>query len=864
MYILKKIFVSYSSKDKNFVNKIIEKLPRDSFWVDYFDLDFGDNILDKIESGIIKCSEFLLILSKNSLESKWVKQEADMAVIRSLKDGFMKIRVVQLDDCIIPLRFQPLKYLSIKEEITEDRLVEKILKYLMKKGEDEKKDFEFRRFVNRNRETDLIQGYILDNDTKIINLTGLYGIGKTTLLNESISRILKNPDIIKVTFTRSFFGSRLCKELCALAKIDLPNEKDSEEEINKKNIQAIEELISQNKIIIFDDFQNVIDENNIPIKDVGSLIEHCSKIDVLKKCPLFIISTRKFKLNLENIESIKSIRLRGLEDKFIEMIVKMELRDVSNYSKIDNELKERFIKSLCTYPLAAKFAAPLLEDYSVEFVLENIQYIQKLRIDLARVLLSKIEISTSQEEILELLGFSEDALSISEIQEILGINKDILLNDVDYLVQHNFIEFEKDKIGLHPILIDIFSSKAITAGIIKKEGDKITSAFKIIFQKTKTGELEYVHWLSKLQRIYIITGKFDEAQKIWYNCKGELKSTIMDLYTRSRNYDLALKYCNKYLEDEPDDFSVKMFKIKSLIRLSKHDIALELVNELLDKQPKNPILLHQKARVYLRNTRIPDNYKISKELLLKALSYRKDYFPVIRDLAETLLYLGDLDESERYLNDALNKAPLDQYILTLYGKVLGELGKGDEAIARLKIALGNIPDAAPFFHRLGWLYQKKGDFQEAYKYYKKACDLDNHYFEARFGLIYCCIQLEGKLHEAKSHIEELEKVVFGRSKDILACLKAEYSLKEGDIEGAYKIIQRILFNNQSDIIILGSAIKITIAMSKKWFKDGLKTKAEELANEVERYIEQIETLSPLDPYIQTYKRWLKDLLNGFK
>ncbi|MFH1849534.1 MAG: tetratricopeptide repeat protein, partial [archaeon] len=673
-----------------------------------------------------------------------------------------------------------------------------------------------------------------------------------------------NPDIVKVSFTKSFFGSRLCKELCALARIDLPNDKDSDEELNKKNIQAIEELISQNKIILFDDFQNVIDENNAPMKDVSFLIDHCSKIDILKKCPIFIISNRKFKVNVENIDTIKSISIRGLEDKFIERMVIMELRDVSKYNKIDIELREKFIKSLCTYPLAAKFSASLIEDFSIEFVLENIQYIKKLRIDLARVLLSKIEVSNAQERILQLLGFSEDALSIDEIQEILGTSKGILLNDIEYLVQYNFVEFEKLKIGLHPILIDIFASKAITAGIIKNESEKIISAFKIIFKRTTIGELDYVHWLSKLQRMFIITGNLIEAQKIWYNCKGELKSTIMDLYSRSRNYELALEYCNKYLEDEPEDFSVKMFKIKSLIKLSKYDVALELVDELLTKQSKNPILLHQKARVYLRNRRLPDNYKKSRELLLKALSYRKDYFPVIRDLAETLLYLGELDESEKYLTNALNKAPLDQYILTLYGKVLGELGKADEAIARLKIALGNIPDAAPFFHRLGWLYQKKGDCTEAYKYYKKACDLDNHYFEARFGLIYCCIQLEGKLDEAKSHIDELEKVVSGQGKYILASMKAEYSLKEADVEGAYNIIQIVLSKNKSDVIILGSAIKITIAMSKKWFKDGLKTKAEELANQVERYIEEIETLNPLDSYIQTYKRWLNDLFDSFK
>jgi len=70
---------------------------------------------------------------------------------------------------------------------------------------------------------------------------------------------------------------------------------------------------------------------------------------------------------------------------------------------------------------------------------------------------------------------------------------------------------------------------------------------------------------------------------------------------------------------------------------------------------------------------------------------------------------------------------IGSYFDTIW-KGLGELGKVDDAIIRLKVALGNIPDSAAFFHRLGWLYQKKRDFHEADKYYKKSCELNEHLF----------------------------------------------------------------------------------------------------------------------------------------
>ncbi|MEK6967441.1 MAG: TIR domain-containing protein [Nanoarchaeota archaeon] len=851
-----KIFISHSSKDNEFIKKLVEKLPTDTYWVDYVDLDLGDSILEKIEAGIIECSDFLLILSRNSLESKWVKYESEMATIRSLKDGFMRIRVVNIDGCKVPLRFQPLKYLTIEEEKTQDNLLDKLVSSIMKKSSGGS-DTEFRRFVDRNSETDQLQGYILDKETSIIVLMGMYGIGKTTLLLESISRIWKNPQITKIVFSEAFFGSRLTKELCALANLELPSETADKDELKNKNIAAIEELISQKRILIFDDFQKILDETGSPAEDVAALIKHCAKISLLKKSPLFIVSTRKPNLNIEDPDSQKNLKVTGLEDKYIEMILKMELKNISKYEDRSQDERKRFIQSLCTYPLAAKFAAPLLEDYSLEFVMDNVKYIKQLRIDLARVLIGKAKISESQEQILEILGFCEDKLSLAEILEILGKEREAILIDIDYLVQHNFLEFEKLNIGLHPILVDIFYSKAMTSGIIKKDGERVIQKFKEIFSKTESGKIEWVHWLSRLQRIYLISGRWNEAKDLWRNCEGELKVAIRDLYTKSKNYDLALQYCDKYLMDDPDSFSVNVWKIKCLIRMLDFQTAQITIDEMLQKYQNDIILLHQQARIFLKNKKSKDHLKRAKELLLKILAKNPRYIPVKRDLAETLLYLGEIPDSERYLTEALEMAPLDEYLLTLYAKVMGKQNRIEPAIERLKLALGNIPDSAPFFHRLGWLYQKKGDIKNAYDNYLKSCELNSNYFEARLGLIFCCIQLN-KLDGAKKEIDELEKTITGQSRFVLESLKAEYLSKRGELEAAYELSQRVLKTDRSEIT-LGAAIKIGIEMAKKRFDEGLSAKAKEIANSVEDYIRQLEEENPLATYLQTYKNRLKEL-----
>lgn len=44
-------------------------------WYDTFELCIGDNLLEKIHEGLNACSHLIVILSKHSVQSRWVKEE---------------------------------------------------------------------------------------------------------------------------------------------------------------------------------------------------------------------------------------------------------------------------------------------------------------------------------------------------------------------------------------------------------------------------------------------------------------------------------------------------------------------------------------------------------------------------------------------------------------------------------------------------------------------------------------------------------------------------------------------------------------------------------------------------------------------
>lgn len=77
----RKIFISYSIKDLDFVEKISEDLNRNDFQVVKYNdaLLVGDNIRDKLEQSISKADSIVVVLSKKASESPWISEEIALA-----------------------------------------------------------------------------------------------------------------------------------------------------------------------------------------------------------------------------------------------------------------------------------------------------------------------------------------------------------------------------------------------------------------------------------------------------------------------------------------------------------------------------------------------------------------------------------------------------------------------------------------------------------------------------------------------------------------------------------------------------------------------------------------------------------------
>lgn len=141
------IFISYSHKDKEFVDKLAAHLIKNKarVWIDKWELNLGDSIISKVQDAIQEASALLVILSKNSTQSEWCKKELNTGLIRELDEKRVVVLPVLLEDCDLPVFLRDKLYADFRENFDSglNTILEGIAKHITAdvRGRVENSDF---------------------------------------------------------------------------------------------------------------------------------------------------------------------------------------------------------------------------------------------------------------------------------------------------------------------------------------------------------------------------------------------------------------------------------------------------------------------------------------------------------------------------------------------------------------------------------------------------------------------------------------------------------------------------------------------------------------------------------------------------
>lgn len=108
-----KIFLSYKSEDRPFVQQLRERLIGWGYetWMDVFDIPKGANWPDEIDAGLNACDVVLGVLSPLAVKSRNVKNEWDWAIVYN-----KPLVLLMHEPCYVPMHYISINYISFVGE----------------------------------------------------------------------------------------------------------------------------------------------------------------------------------------------------------------------------------------------------------------------------------------------------------------------------------------------------------------------------------------------------------------------------------------------------------------------------------------------------------------------------------------------------------------------------------------------------------------------------------------------------------------------------------------------------------------------------------------------------------------------------
>lgn len=112
-----KVFISYSSKDRAYAERLVSALVLNAVqvWYDQRDLKVGQQIHDKIQESLLQVDFLGVLLTRNSLASTWVKEELTLAKQRELEERNVVILPLLFEQVSLPLHLRSRKYADFSD-----------------------------------------------------------------------------------------------------------------------------------------------------------------------------------------------------------------------------------------------------------------------------------------------------------------------------------------------------------------------------------------------------------------------------------------------------------------------------------------------------------------------------------------------------------------------------------------------------------------------------------------------------------------------------------------------------------------------------------------------------------------------------
>lgn len=772
-----RFFISHSGTDKALAVEVADLL-RPEAWVDLYEIDVGDILLEEIARGIEQATDFVLLWSVNSSASRWVRFEFHMAFIRWLEENALNLRIVSIDRSEVPLYFRP--FLQLRNVRNAAQISEGL------SGRPPKLPAT-RSFVNRSSEIGRVEQAFYSPELRHVWAWGVQGIGKRSMLRQAFSRLSPDPDRFKEIALRGGIGY---VELNLLASAALGTEPVADgtdaDRVRNDTLALIAQYIGGGGIWCFTEAQHWLRDDATPtpiLSDIFGLMESTGAQRLV--C---FSSTRQLQMS---DPSLVKMRLSGLAADFGVALLQQRGADPAL-----SDLRS-LSEALDGHPLALEIAAA--DEPADEAAVQEQLY------SVANQIVGSIELKPATTRLLEVVAAVDGPLPGEALGRYLEISAAEYQAAVQEASSYSLIEeSERGYLQSHAMVRDFFL-RSFRRG---DEGSQALSRLADLslesLRDTKVGTASYIDSLTTSFRLLALSMRLQDAFKLRQDLSGVLFQAAVELY-QSRRYREALPYFEEVVQRQQGDIEPDLYRARCLAYLGRVGEARETLSRLTEPGDQARVL-----RVKGRVEYVAENYERAASYYELALSSGRRYAPLLVDLAQARLRSGEWVKARAAIESAVavSRDNPSAYALNIHSQVLEHFGDLDASRLAMEAAVLRDPANASYHHRLGRIAELGGDKASARREYETSIRLDPDLPESLLSLASVCAELRD-FDAAKSALSLVSRRHAVRPA-VLHNVTAKVAYIAGDLAAAQRAIDSAMATSRDDKN-LGLAARILIA-----------------------------------------------------
>lgn len=753
-----RVFLSHSSKDKDLVELVHEELGKKNAWYDAADIENGESIPEKISEGIRCATHYVLFWSYEAKKSNWVTAELNAAFIKMMANN-CKFMIFTLDNTELPELLKPYKYDKIDKnniEYAANIVVEKILSQ-------EGTFTKLSEFIDRTKEIGDIEARVREG-YKLIILNGILGIGKSTLAEKAINWLYSNRAMARIVIDFNIIPgiAELALELSNKTKKRLINNNKSEIE-QKENIRYLMECISEaNILLILKDVKPWLNEDGTMNKNLLFLTDMIVNTEMFL-FPTLMTTSRYIEIPEDYYIKTTQLSIGGIDDGNISEIIKNNLPP--SFS-VENEKNLEFAKRLYGYPLGAKLGAYRIANHGYDYYLRQPDKIQKLKVSLAKQLISYAELSEECLEYLKIVALTQGRLRNEEYILVFTEYHDIIAKISEEAFFAGILKFSEEGCYKLELLVqDYFYELAFNDSKCK---EYLIRLEKFLVEKTTKMDEDYMRIVPVTVHILTLNGKLREAMRVRSELTATMEKGVWDMYNH-REYEEARKAAEQLIELDNENLEARYIKALCLIRFDDYENAKSILSELMEEDEDN------EARYYYAFGRIAKKkteYKKAIELFEIAILKRKRYLSPYRELAECYILMDNIEEAKKAIESAKKIDESNIFVILLEARLLQKEDLAEEAIKLLENQSIIEREPAQILFRKGRAYDQLEEKEKAKECYNKSLECDAKMYDAKLCLLNH--QIIDQPDAAEQEINFLRSVLYGKRKCILSNIEARF------------------------------------------------------------------------------------------